>query len=71
MDELIDTVGIIGISDGVRTRLTGAPSVTETETVSNSIINGDKGAVFCVVGVATLVGDITGSGIDESCRGRG
>ena len=35
MDELIDTVEIVEIVDGVRVRLTAGPSVIEMEAVSD------------------------------------
>lgn len=67
MDELIDTVEIVEIVDGVRARLTGAPSVIETETVSDSIVDGGEGVAACVVGVAPLVGEeiLVGVGVTE------
>ena len=42
--------------DGVRVRLAAGPSVIETETVSDSIVEGGEGVAGCVVGVAPLVG---------------
>jgi len=67
MDELIDTVETVEIVDGVRARLTGAPSVIETETVSDSIVDGGEGVAACVVGVAPLVGEerLVGVGVME------
>lgn len=43
MDELMDTVETVEIVDGVRARLTAAPSVIETEVVSDSIVDGGEG----------------------------
>ena len=67
MDELIDTVETVEIVDGVRARLTATPSVIETETVSDSIVDGGEGVAACVVGVAPLVGEerFVGVGVME------
>ena len=56
IDELIETVETVEIVDGVRARLAAGPSVIETETVSDSIVDGGEGVAACVVGVAPLVG---------------
>jgi len=67
MDELIDTVETVEIVDGVRARLTEAPSVIETEGVDDSIVDGGEGVAACVVGVAPLVGEemFVGVGVME------
>ena len=52
----MDTVETVEIVDGVRARLTGAPSVIETEGVSDSMVDGGEGVAACVVGVAPLAG---------------
>jgi len=67
MDELIDTVEIVEMVDGVRARLTAAHSVIETETVSDSIVDGGEGVTACVVGVASLLGEeiLVGVGVTE------
>jgi len=67
MDELIDTVETVEIVDGVRARLTGAPSVIEIEAVPDSIVDGGDGVAACVVGVAPLVGEerFVGVGVME------
>lgn len=57
MDELIDTVETVEIVEGVRMRLATGPSVIETETVSDSIVDGGEGVAACVVGVLSLVGE--------------
>jgi len=57
IDELIDTVEIVEIMDGVRARHTGTPSVIETETVCNSIVGGGEGVAACVVSITPLVGE--------------
>jgi hypothetical protein len=49
----VETVEIV---DGVRVRLATGPSVIETESVSDSIVDGGEGVAACVVGVAPLVG---------------
>jgi hypothetical protein len=49
----VETVEMV---DGVRARLATGPSVIETETVSDSIVDGGEGVAACVVGVAPLVG---------------
>ena len=49
----METVEIV---DGVRARLAAGPSVIETETVSDSIVDGGEGVAAWVVGVAPLVG---------------
>ena len=56
MDEPIDTVETVEIVDGVRARLTAGPSVIETETVSDSVVDGGEGVAASVDGVAPLVG---------------
>lgn len=58
---------IVEIVDGVRARLTAAPSVIEVETVSDSIVEGGEGVAACVVGVAPLVGEerMVGVGVME------
>jgi len=60
-------VEIVEIVDGVRARLTAAPSVIEVETVSDSIVEGGEGVAACVVGVAPLVGEerMVGVGVME------
>ena len=63
----MDTVETVEIVDGVRARLTGAPSVIETEGVSDSIVDGGEGVAACVDGVAPLVGveSVVGVGVTD------
>jgi hypothetical protein len=80
IDELIDTVETVEMVDGVRARLATGPSVIETKTVSDSIVDGGEGVAACVVGVAPLVEvqrccgvgvmEVVGEGDDGVSEGR-